>query len=189
MTKPKIFIFPGNGDSHIDAPDLWYAWVRDELKKRGYEVFAEDMPDAHLARAIVWLPYMAEVIGGDTNVILIGHSSGAVAILRYLENHRSLGAIIVGANHTDLGFVEEKLSGYYQDPWEWAKIKANTQWIAQFCSTDDPYIPLSEPRYIHEQLGTDYHELEGRGHFMVPHNPINNKFPEIIDVIETKVKT
>lgn len=34
MTKPKIFLFSGNGNSHIDT-DNWYAWVRDELKLRG----------------------------------------------------------------------------------------------------------------------------------------------------------
>jgi hypothetical protein len=161
----------------------------DELKKRGYEVFAEDMPDTHLARAVVWLPYMAQVIGGDTNVILIGHSSGAVAILRYLETHKVLGAILAGVNYTDLGYVEENLASYYSTPWQWAKIKANVGWISQFCSTDDPFIPLTEPRYIHDQLGADYHEMSDRGHFMVPHNPVNNIFPEIIEAIEAKLKT
>lgn len=51
------------------------------------------------------------------------------------------------------------LIGYYSTPWQWDKIKANAGWIAQFCSTDDPYIPITEPRYIHKELGTDYHEL------------------------------
>jgi hypothetical protein len=187
MTKPKIFIFPGNGDCHMDI-DNWYPWLRNELRHRGFEVFAEDMPDAHLARAVVWLPYMVQVIGGDTNVILIGHSSGAVAIMRYLEDHKALGAIIVGAKYTDLGFVEEKLAGYYTDPWQWAKIKANVGWISQFCSTDDPYISVQESRYIHDRLATDYHELTGRGHFEVSFNPVNNTFPEIIGIIEARVK-
>lgn len=59
MTQPKIFIFPGNGDSHIDT-DNWYAWVRDELRGRGFEVFAEDMPDA--TRDASTLPEIIQII-------------------------------------------------------------------------------------------------------------------------------
>lgn len=177
MSKPKIFIFPGNGDSHIDTSN-WYASVRDDLRNKGYEVFAQDMPDAMMARAIVWLPYMADVIDEDENVILIGHSSGAVAVLRYLETHRAIAAIVSGVNYTDLGFVEEKLAGYYSDPWQWDKIKNNTDWIVQFASTDDPYIPIKESHFIHDQLNTEYYEFSNRGHFE------SKTFKEITSVIE-----
>lgn len=185
MTKPKIFIFPGNGNSHIDT-DNWYAWVRDELRRQGYEVFANDMPDPLDAHANIWIPYIARVIGGDQKVILVGHSSGAVAILRYLETYKVFGAILVGVNYTDLGFPEEKESGYYSDPWQWDKIKKNVDWIAQFTSRDDPYISEMESRHIHAQLGTKYYEYPGRGHFMVDDNPVNNKFPELMKEIEVR---
>lgn len=183
MTKSKIIIIPGNGDSHIKI-DNWYAWVRDELKGRGYQVIAQDMPDPVAAHANVWLPHIKNVLKADKNTVIIGHSSGGVATLKYLETHKLLGAIIVGVNHTDLGFADEKESGYYDSPWQWNKIKANADWIVQFASTDDPYIPISEPRFIHDQLDTEYHELSDRGHFMIDQNPLNKTFPEILDVIE-----
>jgi len=183
MTKPKIIIIPGNGDSHIET-DNWYAWVGDQLVQRGYEVIAHDMPDAVDAHAYIWLPYIEKELHADENTIIVGHSSGGVAALRYLETHKLFGAIIVGVNHTDLGDASERESGYYTAPWQWEKIKANTQWIAQFASTDDPYIPIVEPRFIHEKLATEYYELTDRGHFMVGHHPINNTFPEILEVIE-----
>jgi predicted alpha/beta hydrolase family esterase len=56
----------------------------------------------------------------------------------------------------------------------------------QFASTDDPFINISEPRFIHDQLDTEYFELQNRGHFMIEHNPANNAFPEIIDIIAQK---
>ncbi len=186
MTKPKIIIIPGNGDSHIET-DNWYAWVRDELRGRGYEVIAQDMPDPVMAHANIWLPHIENVFHADENTIIIGHSSGGVAALRYLENHHLFGAIIIGANYTDLGEESERESGYYNSPWQWDKIKANASWIAQFASTDDPYIPIDQPRFIHDQLGTEYHELTDRGHFMIDHNPMNNTFPEIIDIIKAKI--
>ncbi|MFZ2199499.1 MAG: alpha/beta hydrolase, partial [Microgenomates group bacterium] len=110
------------------------------------------------------------------------------ATLRYLENHKLFGAIIIGVNYTDLDDESEKESGYYDAPWQWDKIRANAGWIVQFASTDDPYIPIDQPRFIHNQLNTEYHELSDRGHFMIGHNPINNIFPEIIDVIVQKTK-
>jgi hypothetical protein len=183
MTKPKIIIIPGNGDSHIET-DNWYAWVRDELMGRGYEVIARDMPDPVAAHADIWLPHIENVLKADENTIIIGHSSGAVATLRYLENHKLSGAIIIGTNYTDMGEEGEKESGYYDDPWNWEKIKSNAGWIVQFISTDDPYIPPKETQYIHEKLDTEYHELTGRGHFMIDQNPINNTFPEILEVIK-----
>lgn len=183
MTKPKIVIIPGNGGSHIET-DNWYAWVRDELRGRGYEVIAEDMPDPVAAHMNIWLPHIEQVYKADGNTIIIGHSSGGVAALRYLESHKLLGTIIIGVNHTDLGFEDEKESGYYDTPWQWDKIKSNASWIVQLASTDDPYIPIAEPRFIHEKLDTDYRELSDRGHFMIDQNALNSKFPEILEVIE-----
>lgn len=182
MTKPRVIIIPGNGGSHIET-DHWYAWVRDELRSRGYAVVAEDMPDPIDAHMNIWLPHIAEHFHADEQTVIIGHSSGAVATLRYLETHSLAGAVLVGCNHTDLGDEMEKASGYFDTPWQWAQIKSHAGWIAQFASTDDPYINIAEPRFIHEQLNTEYYELTNRGHFMLDHNPINSTFPEVIDVL------
>ena len=89
MTKQKIIIIPGNGGSHIET-DNWYAWARDELRSRGHEVIVEDMPDPVAAHANIWLPHIENAYKADENTIIIGHSSGAVATLRYLENHQLL---------------------------------------------------------------------------------------------------
>ncbi len=185
MIKPNIILIPGNGDSHIET-DNWYAWVRGKLIGLGYHVIAQDMPDPVEAHANIWLPHIENVYHADSNSIIIGHSSGGVAALRYLETHKLFGAIIVGVNYTDLGDAGEKASGYYDAPWQWEAIKANAGWIAQFSSESDPYIPIAEPRFIHEQLNYEYYELVDRGHYMIEHNPRNKTFPEIIDIIQSK---
>lgn len=185
MTKPTIMLIPGNGGSHIET-DHWYAWVRGKLIGQGYHVIASDMPDPVAAHASVWLPHIAKTLAHTPDAIIIGHSSGGVAALRYLETHRLTGAIVIGINYTDLGDISEQESGYYATPWQWDKIKAHANWIVQFASTDDPYIPLVEPRFIHEQLNTEYHELPGRGHYMLDHSSLNRTFPEIIEVMHQK---
>jgi predicted alpha/beta hydrolase family esterase len=67
-----------------------------------------------------------------------------------MEEQRVRGAVLVSACHTDLGSPEEKESGYYTGEWQWERIKANADWIVQFGSTDDPYLPQKEMDYVHE---------------------------------------
>lgn len=182
---PKIIIIPGNGGSDINTTH-WYAWARESLQKMGFDVIAENMPDPVLARRNIWLPHIKNQFQADQNTIIIGHSSGGVAALRYLETEKLLGAILAGVNHTDLGFEEEKQNGYYTDPWQWQNIKANSSWLVQFCSQDDPYIPVKEPRFIHEQLDSEYHEYTNRGHFGSQYQT-DSTFPELLEVIKRKL--
>ena len=66
------------------------------------------MPDPELGSMKYWIPFIEEEIGEGQDVILVGHSTGAVAIMRYLETHTVLGAALVGACHTDLGYESER---------------------------------------------------------------------------------
>ena len=117
----------------------------------GIDVTNVTFPDNVKARARYWLPFIDE-LGADERTILIGHSSGAVAAMRYAETHRLLGSVLVGVCHTDLGDAFEAASGYYREPWQWQRIRDNQQWMAIYSSTDDPNIPIAEPRFVAAQL-------------------------------------
>lgn len=45
----------------------------------------------------------------------------------------------------DLGDAHERMSGYYSDEWKWESIKSNSDFICQFHSDDDPFIPIDVP--------------------------------------------
>jgi len=83
----KAIIIRGNGDTNPD--ENWFPYISTELEKLGIKVFNIKFPDQMLARAKYWLPFIKE-IGADENTILIGHSSGAVAALRYAEKIKYL---------------------------------------------------------------------------------------------------
>lgn len=178
----KIIIIRGNDNSVPD--EIWFPYVKTELEKLGLKVINEEFPDPILAREKYWLPFIKD-LGADENTILIGHSSGAVAAMRFAEKNRILGSVLIGACYTDLGDENEKKSGYYNRFWEWETIKKNQQWIIQFASTDDPYIPIEEARYIQQKLQTEYYEYTDEGHFGVDKN--KTTFPEIVKVIKTKL--
>jgi len=175
----KAILIHGNGG--CTAGDIWLPWVERELRALGLDVINHTFPDNIKARASVWLPYL-ETLDADENTILIGHSSGAVAAMRYAETHRLAGSILVAACHTDLGDAFEKASGYYAEPWQWKRIREQQPWIAIYSSSDDPHIPIDEPRFIAAQLRCSYFEFTDRGHFND-----QRQFPEIVDLVRKKL--
>lgn len=142
----------------------------------------ENFPDPYEAKEVVWIPFVREELAKESeNVILIGHSSGAEAAMRYLEKYKAVGVILVSACWTDLGEPSETISGYYSRPWLWEDIRSNAQWIMQFGSTDDPFIPIEEARIVAKELQTQYLEFTQHGHFMT------SAFPELIKEFKLKM--
>ena len=175
----KVILIHGNGG--CTAADGWLPYAERELRALGLEVVNRTFPDNVKARAGIWLPFI-EALGADDRTILIGHSSGAVAAMRYAETHRLLGSVLVAVCHTDLGDPGERASGYYRAPWRWADIRAHQQWIGIFQSLDDPHIPVAEARFIAAQLESQYFEFADRGHF-VDREP----FTELVQFVRRKI--
>jgi len=178
-STPRVILIHGNGGA--TAADGWLPFVERDLALLGLEVVNCTFPDNVRARASVWLRFL-ETLGADDNTVLIGHSSGAVAAMRYAETHRLLGSVLVGVCHTDLGDAGERASGYYRDPWRWSDIRRHQQWIGIFHSADDPLIPVAEARFVASQLGCSYFEHSDRGHF-VERAP----FPELVQFVRRRL--
>lgn len=179
MSSVKAILIHGNGG--CTAADIWLPWLEHALRGLGIDVINQTFPDNVKARAAFWLPHL-EFLDADENTILIGHSSGAVAAMRYAETHRLLGSVLVGVCHTDLGDGFEAASGYYSSPWNWEQIRKNQRWIAIYNSADDPHIPIAEPRFVASQLRCSYFEYKDRGHFVD-----QREFPEIVEFIRRKL--
>ncbi len=175
---PKVILIHGNGG--CTAADFWLPSVERDLTALGLEVINETFPDHVKARATRWLPFL-ESLGADERTIVVGHSSGAMAAMRYAETHRLLGSVLVGVCYTDLGDRFEAASGYYNRPWQWDRIRTNQEWIGIFNSTDDPHIPIAEPRFVAAQLRCSYFEFTDRGHFT------DAACPELTEFIRRKL--
>jgi len=178
----KIVIIPGNGGGAVES-SIWYASVRDALlsDRQVTDVLLRDMPDPIYARERYWLPFMKDELGCNQNTIIIGHSSGAAAALRFAEQWPVAGLVLVGAYSSDLGDETEQISGYFSRPWAWDRIRQNSPFIVQFGSTDDPYLPWHDQQSVADALGADLRQFSNRGHFT------DTKFPEIILVIKEQL--
>ncbi len=181
----KIIFIHGNGGGYINSPNGWFLYLKSKFEKLGIGVISQNFPDPMLARKKYWIPFI-EQLGADEHTILIGHSSGAVAAMRYAETHKILGSVLVAACYTDLGKESERISGYYDSPWNWEAIKKNQQWIIQFHSRDDPLIPIQEARFVHRKLGSEYIEFTDKQHFGYPYPKL--EFPEIVEIIKSKLQ-
>lgn len=180
----RVILLHGNGNSH--GTDNWFPYIKSNLESMGIECIAPDLPDNVLARKKFWFPYFTDVLKLDSNDIIIGHSSGALSILKYAENHKIGASVLVGIYYTDLGYDDERTSGYFDTPWSWGNIKSNQEWTAIFASADDPYIPIEEPKYIRDMLDSEYFELDGEGHFGGETHP-KLEFPELLEFLRQKL--
>lgn len=59
----------------------------------GVKSILKNMPDPVVARESVWLPFMEKEMGCDADTVIVGHSSGAEAAMRYTELHKVCSCI------------------------------------------------------------------------------------------------
>ena len=178
----KVVIVPGNGAGDVTRAN-WYGWVNRKLNEiPGLSSTLRNMPDPIVATRSVWLGFMENDLNVDKDTIVVGHSSGACAAVRYAETRQVQGLVLVGIYITDLGDENEAASGYFSDPWRWEKVRENAGWSVVFGSTDDPFLSWNQQEEAATCLGAELHKYEDRGHFM------NSTFPELVKVIQERLK-
>merc|ERR1739848_431009 len=108
----------------------WYGWLHKEVNRiEGVTCRLENMPDPIEAKESIWLPLMRDNLGADESTVIVGHSSGACAAVRFAERYRVAGIVLVSGYASDLGDRNERASGYFSRPWCWEKTKSNAPWI------------------------------------------------------------
>ena len=190
-------IIPGNGCSKIEKAN-WYTWLSNNLQKKfpESEIICKTMPDPYKAREEYWVPFIKENLKDTDLLYVIGHSSGAVCIMRLLETLKVQGAIVVSGCISHLGEDSEKVSGYYPEqpdsneirPWKWDKMKANSNWFIHVGAKDDQFIPFEEMLLIKENLNLDekdfvvFEKSAKRGHFMF------STFSELLSLTSERIE-
>lgn len=181
MHKKRIVFVHGN--QTLRWSYAWVPWIVEQLEKYDVEIVAETFPDSIIARKKYWIEFLETHVKADEHTVLVGHSSGVLCANRYAENHKILGSVLIGAAYRHLNDELEMQSGYYDEPWQWDAIQKNQEWIVQFASIDDPYIPIEEARYVRDMLSPEYYEFTDRGHFFEG----QDTFPELLDVLKQKL--
>ena len=155
--------------TNADSSQNWFPWLKGELKKIGYKVWVPDLPHAEKPN----IQRYNEFIFGkkdwefNSKSIIIGHSSGAVAILGLLQELPERVAVskcfLVGSFIDDLG--RDDLKELFLKPFDFEKIKQHSKEIIFIHSEDDGTCPLDHAKFLAKKLDGKLIVKKDQGHF------------------------
>lgn len=186
--KNALILHGTGGSSKIN----WFEWLSKELEKERYKVWVPDLPNANKPNIQRYNDFIFSNKDWEFNKdsILIGHSSGAVAIFGLLqalpEDFQVDTCYLVGAFKDDLGW--DDLEELFIEPFDFELIKKKARKFIFVHSDDDPYCPLEHAEYLSEKLDGELIVKEGQKHFSVgTYGEEYKKFPFLIELITHKI--
>ncbi|MFZ4648928.1 MAG: RBBP9/YdeN family alpha/beta hydrolase [Patescibacteria group bacterium] len=169
---------------NTDPTKKWYPWLKEVAMKKGFVFIAPVLPHPDEPIMAEWLAAIDKT-EPDEDTIMIGHSRGGVAILRWLENQapemKVKKVILVATNSgrlCDKPIASETNHGFYTDEgYDFKKIKSHCQDFIVLHSKDDPWVPFASGEFNAQGLSAKFLRFENYEHF-------GNKFsmlPELLD--------
>jgi predicted alpha/beta hydrolase family esterase len=147
----------------------WRGWLADQLTVSGSQfiVLCPELPNADHPKQDEWIAKIKEVAEKfDDEIMLIGHSLGAVAILRLLETlenqERIKAAILICGFTNNLGI--EEIKDFFKNEFDWDKIRKGAEKFVIINSDNDPYMKIEEGKILHEKLGGELIIEHNAGH-------------------------
>lgn len=170
MTNNSVMLVHGSFGSPYEN---WFPWLHRELSKRDRICIIPSMPTPTGQTFENWARIIeAYVEAGCVNETstLIGHSSAAVFLVKYLHHrHLSINRLIsiAGFNSFVSGNSDfDKInSEFYVDDAIFDEVKNLIGDSVCYYSTDDPYLPQEELISFCELLDGHGISLTGAGHF------------------------
>ena len=151
----------------------WQVWLKKQLEDSGYEVFFPLLPDNHTPDLAKYDEFLQNSRWDFTDNVVIGHSSGATALLHLLQQDwfpHIRAAVLVGT------FLEESRvkSAAWYDPGQFDKlfieefqpgrIRSGADKFYFVHGDDDPYCDYDLARQLCEQVDGTFITIPGGGH-------------------------
>ena len=179
--KPKrVIVLHGRSKNPSQA---WYPWLKEECEKNGIECIVPPMPHPDTPILKEWLKVLDD-LAPDTDTVLVGHSRGGMAILRWLEqafeSTKVKKVVLVAANNPEImdGFGGD----FYDKPdYDFAKIKQHCEQFIVFHSDDDDFVPIVSGEKNAVGLNATFHPYHGLQHFGNNITRMQEIYDEVID--------
>ncbi len=165
----------------------WIPWLSSQLKEKGWEVWSPDLPHSERPNLTRYNKFLLANKDWQFNAetVLVGHSSGAVAILGLLQALPDDvvidKAILVSGFLDDLGW--DSLTELFEKPFDFAKIKKKAKQFIIIHSDNDPYVPIENATMLAEKLDGQLIIKEGQGHFNLEVGAKYKEFPLLLQLI------
>jgi uncharacterized protein len=168
----------------------WFSWLKKELENKGYKVWLPKLPDSELPNLKKYNKFIFSNKDWEFNSesIIVGHSSGAVAILGILnelpENVVVRECILVSCFEKDSpGGKWEPSRELFDYNFDFEKIKRHANKFVLINSDNDMYCPVDGAKAIANKLGAKLIVKEGQGHFNLDVSPQYKEFPFLLTLI------
>jgi uncharacterized protein len=173
--------------------DHWFPWLKNELEKSGYEVFAPTLPENHTPNRGLYEEFLKNSGWDFRDNLLIGHSSGTTTILNLLMADwfpKVKGSVMVGT------FLNEKLTktadwyeagqfdNLFVQDFDTEKIKSKCPEFIFVHGDNDHACAYDDAQAFCEQLRGDFVTIPNGAHLSGSSGI--TEIPEIIDKLKEK---
>ncbi len=170
----NVYIIHGWGGSP-DEP--MFRWIKSSLEEGEFNVSIPIMPNAEAPEIEAWVNKIRDTVILKEDTILIGHSIGCQAILRYLETideDIKIAGIVLVAPWMKLDEKTLKEEGgeiikiaepWMNNPIDFNEVKSHIIKAVAIFSDNDPYVSLEQKDVFEDKLGAEIIIEHDKGHF------------------------
>ncbi|MES2315463.1 MAG: alpha/beta hydrolase [Patescibacteria group bacterium] len=191
----KVYIIHGFGGVPNGG---WFPWLMRELAKESIFACSLPMPNTNNPNVTEWVEAIGSYIGEPSkDTIIVGHSLGVPAILRYLESLKSgtsIGGILLVS-----GFIEpletenpksefRKIDNFVNPPINFEKIKNISHEAIVLHGAKDLIVPFYHAEKISKGLECKLIKIENGDHFSQKIEPICYELPEVLEALNEMTK-
>ncbi len=185
---PRLFLVHGwEGHPRIH----WQGWLEIQAKAAGFVVYAPEFPEPYNPVCRDWVAILQREIGTpQKDDFLVGHSLGAIAILRYLETLNGSGkiggAILVAGFATSLGIRQTE--SFFEGAVAFERVRKTAQLgFVVINSDNDPYIPWAKASELQQGLNARLLRLNNAGHINTDAGYV--ELPQALDILKKWART
>lgn len=168
----------------------WQPWIKDQLEKSGYDVFAPELPGNDTPNKDVYDDFLRTSGWDFTDNLLIGHSSGATTVLNLLSTDwlpQVKAAVLVGTFlnerllHDVDWYSETQFSHLFPEGgFNVDAIKQKAGHLYFVHGDQDPLCDYDDAREFCQKVGGVFVPVKNAGHFSSP----TSELPEIITTLK-----
>lgn len=167
MLQPNVIIIHG---AYGHPEENWFGWLKAELRARKIDCHVPQLPTPDNQSLQSWLDAFAIQYSKHihAHTILVGHSLGAVFLLRWLEQSTQsvYASILAGAFLGEVGMPKFDIinQSFFAQPFNWQRIQQQCQAFYCFHGSNDPYVKRKNVDYLANQLDAKKIIIANGGH-------------------------
>lgn len=171
------------------SQDNWFPWLKHQLEEHQWKVWVPDLPHPEkpsIKRYNEFL-FQNEDWKFTPETSIVGHSSGAVAVLGVLQalpkGVMVDTCILVGAFEGDLG--RKDLKELQQEPFDYDLLRTKARQIIFIHADNDPHCPFLGAKRLCDKLECTLIWVKGAEHFSIKAGGDRfREFPLVLEVLE-----